>query len=578
MFVTVKNISSLYLLEAIQRKETALGRMTTVGHTIRVVGIDAKVAAETDANAATVYLEPTALRAIVGNSHIIESVYGANDGKKGVVYRVNGSALEQQVHKAIYQVYAQVPRRHDRVAIEDDEFFQNDKVRRIDQARKTFRSGTRLFQSQPERKTPLSSLLTPSSTAIRLVVGPPPPSLPFSALASAQQPSGSAQQPSGSSKQPSGSAQQPSGSAPKQSNGQDPFPGSIPVSLMRSDIKQLYDASNYYVWSWKANGVRFLLVAGTFGGHRLILLVNRARQIFLVPLTVPAMLFDGTILDGELVRTRDGGFVFLVYDAIMTCGVSCGEYAYLIRLQNAGLLIRALGVQNGLFEIRVKPVYGPTQIADMLEHVLPFLDHEIDGLIATAVEPPVQPGQTNTILKHKRDTDHTIDFLVSATAHHDTVQLDLLAAKGGGQGCSLWATTHLHSATGVGERLGLGNELHSATELAAAMNGRIFECRYNAETQQWDPELLRADKTAPNKVSTAWKTWQNVCERLSLLHLFPPDSVDDAVRERLRKWETNNRRWPSAKTAAELKMTTAIPRITVRPAAPVPLEIASQFR
>ena len=38
-------------------------------------------------------------------------------------------------------------------------------------------------------------------------------------------------------------------------------------------------------------------------------------------------------------------------------------------------------------------------------------DHDTDGFMTTAVEPPVQIGQTSTIFKIKRSTDHTIDFL-----------------------------------------------------------------------------------------------------------------------------------------------------------------------
>ena len=57
----------------------------------------------------------------------------------------------------------------------------------------------------------------------------------------------------------------------------------------------------------------------------------------------PDILFDGTVVHGELVPVHGGGYAFIIYDCMMSCGVPCSEYNYLIRLQIAGLLNRDMG-------------------------------------------------------------------------------------------------------------------------------------------------------------------------------------------------------------------------------------------
>jgi hypothetical protein len=490
---------------------------------------------------------------------------------EAVVYELSEPELEHQVIKGVYQAFAQVSRRHDRVALEDDEFFQNDKIRRIDQARKTYRSGTRppFRGSVPEREGPISQLLrpTPPDTAPLVFDLVTDKTHQFASAASASAAPGAAL----------------------------PFPGSIPVSLMQADIKRLYDASAFYVWSWKANGLRVLMVAGTYRGQQLIMLYDRARRIYVVPMAAPALVFDGTILDGELVRQHDGRYAYVVYDAIMTAGVSCGEYNYLVRLQNASFLLESggwadLARSGGPFALTVKPVYSPTQIADVLETVLPSLNYGIDGFIATPVEPPVKMGQADNIFKYKRGTDHTIDFksvvqTPTTLVTPSTVEVDLLAARNLGSGAggvrssggslwAHWATIKLRiedpETEALAKRLG-ANDMSSLLQL---IDNKIVDCRYDPPTETWQIEIIRFDKTAPNKLSTAWKTWQNIRENLTILDLFPERWIPAETRERIRLWEFANPRWPIPIPSLSSSSSSSLPP----PMAPVPLQRAAQFR
>ena len=74
----------------------------------------------------------------------------------------------------------------------------------------------------------------------------------------------------------------------------------------------------------------------------MIVLINRAQQIFSLRVEAPDILFDGTILDGELVQINDGSFCFIAYDCIIANGVQCSEYNYLIRLTVADFVVSTM--------------------------------------------------------------------------------------------------------------------------------------------------------------------------------------------------------------------------------------------
>jgi hypothetical protein len=492
---------------------------------------------------------------------------------------VGVSPLSRRLLDAVEQIYNQTPRRHRRLAIEDDEFFHTDKVHKLEQARKYVRDGTRFFQPIPQRKKPLSTLLQPLPlpTDKRYIFTTNKVPVPL-----------------------------PTAAEPKHM-----FPGSIPVSMMEADIKKVYDGAYFFVWAPKTNGLRFFAVGCNYSGVAYLFLINRSQQIFMVPgIAAPDVLFDGTIFDGELVPTDDGQYSFVAYDCAISCGVPCSEFNYLVRLQIAGLLIETWNkpnnqtttLQSKTVEIktveslsgqaagndvcvlgwRTKRVYSPDNILDMFQIEMESLDHDTDGFMLTAVEPPIQIGQTQTIFKVKRATDHTIDFLANVCGVVDQhVIVDLVAMHNRGLSVTdagvLWATQKYplvelaHAAerlTGRKQPLTYGGDVQAwATRW---LHGRIVECRYNpmkpAESA-WDLEYLRPDKQTPNKIGTAEKTWKNIQENLSLMQIFPVGSLPEALRKQIQEWERRHPSWKVARSKTK--------PITDKPApiftAPVPL-------
>lgn len=353
-----------------------------------------------------------------------------------------------------------------------------------------------------------------------------------------------------------------------------PFPGSLPQSILKSDIPTIYNAHCFYTIAPKTNGIRFLLVACSFFNQKMLLLVDRAQHVYLLKCKCPDIIFDGTILDGELVLLEKGPhkneYCFLVYDSIMVCGVPCSEYNYLIRKLNALTLLESwehslldsLGQtlnnptneniwlhhsldsskrifletsceENSLRHVstspiifRIKHVYEMNQIYEMLTKVIPSLDHEIDGLILTAVEPCVQMFKTNTIFKWKKGNDHTIDFLCNII---QPGVVDLM--------CFCNETKLWYVWTQI------------LTKTTPEMQHSVVECRYLYDTKDrivktsphessgWIIETVRNDKNQPNLKSTVEKTWQNIEENLSLLDLFPKGSLPEETRNQIKNWE-----------------------------------------
>ena len=152
--------------------------------------------------------------------------------------------LYRRILDAVTQIFSQTTKRHRRLAIEDDEFFHADKVQKIEQARKNFRTGTRLNQPVPKRKSPMSTLLKPLTLSTE-------PKLVFKNYL-----------------EPFLDKTMPYS-----------FPGSVPQSLMKNDITKLYDGAYFFVWARKTNGLSWLMVACTYGHEKMLLFINRAQQI-----------------------------------------------------------------------------------------------------------------------------------------------------------------------------------------------------------------------------------------------------------------------------------------------------------
>jgi hypothetical protein len=303
----------------------------------------------------------------------------------------------------------------------------------------------------------------------------------------------------------------------------------IPVSIMKSDIARIHHSSSMYAFASKTNGVRFMFIVKRVYGQLVSFFVNRADQIFVWPYPCLPEIWENTVLDGEMIILNSGEPCFMVYDCWQSMDKIVGQHGYLVRLQVAQHLIATLeDARLGPLSVRVKPVYRANQISILLQ-AIQNADHDTDGLILTRVESPalamtrsnqLHPlrltGKTYSIMKWKPVEEHTIDcfFVQYPNTPHPTLQV-------------------LKDSKIVDFYI---NGVLQTVDIPPGRTWKpwvVYEVRYEKKTKIWTAVRSRKDKCVPNALSTALKTYQNICDSLTILDLFPLGSLSDIHRQML---------------------------------------------
>jgi len=442
------------------------------------------------------------------------------------IYRVFSQELETEIWKGVDKVAEDIAHQCRVMTFHETKFDLAEKTRRSEAQRTTYRIDTRLHQQEPELKAQVN-FLNPQQDSANIHYQ--------KRIAFRELDVGNPQTVADSS-------------AKYEVYRKTPYPfcfrGSLPVSVMKSEIATMYDNRQFLTIAPKNNGLRFFLLAITFFREPMVILMDRSLKLYLVPFSLPAIWFQGTILDGELVSVDDGSYLFVIYDAWIINGVPVAQESYLNRLQIAHMQIEQTNNEDKkndcVFRMRVKPVYAVSQVPDMLMQELCSLDHLLDGLILTAVEPSAPLGRaTNKIYKFKVGQDNTIDCLVQ---HKGGTRLHLLCLVKG-EDYQLWSVIeNLETAQGkpletVCQLLGVETkQCRSWEELAKRLDNQVVECALHGNT--WAVKSVR-EKAEANLLSTAQKTLQNIRENLTLNDLFPPEYVTwpKEQRDRLLEWE-----------------------------------------
>jgi len=255
------------------------------------------------------------------------------------------------------------------------------------------------------------------------------------------------------------------------------FPGPQPVSIERRHFP-LLEKQTYLVCE-KSDGVRHLLASFADG----VFLVNRSFISEPVKIRVP----KDTLLDGELVVTKAGKKVFLVYDAVRVKGTDLVNTPLDARLEAARKLVKGIIKTAGAeFEIRVKTMWPLTSIKDM--PALDSFEYETDGIVMTPVNEPIRTGTHETMFKWKPRDRITIDFAIMSGANL------YVQHKG---------IPFLEAA------------LHKKVDIP---DGSIVECGYG--NLGWFVEKIRTDKTYANNRRTYFRTIINLREAIELKEFY----------------------------------------------------------
>jgi hypothetical protein len=240
-----------------------------------------------------------------------------------------------------------------------------------------------------------------------------------------------------------------------------------------------------YVVCEKTDGIRYMLVCPP--GSKETHLVNRNFQ-------TKSVVFAGfpkdTILDGELVTTKDKRELFVVHDAVRVKGINLMNEPLSVRLGFAITAIRSIiKSKKDAFELKVKTMV-PIENLDILSPLDSF-EYETDGIVMTPVNEPVRMGTHETMFKWKPFNRITVDFMIK-------------------NGNELWVQDR-----GIPY---MEAHLHLQNQRLDIKDGSIVECGYGE--LGWFVEKIRTDKDYPNNRRTYYNTCTNLRENIQFNEFY----------------------------------------------------------
>lgn len=266
------------------------------------------------------------------------------------------------------------------------------------------------------------------------------------------------------------------------------FPGPQPISIERKHFGLL--KKNPYVICEKADGIRHALIAIMYEGKKFCVIIDRSQNIYLLPLNLPKPLFQGTVMDGELVQTKDG-YAFMIYDCLM---IATKSVSHLSLTERISLTIPEIAgimkTSKDPIVVKVKQFWTLNKFDEFKTQLFPY---KTDGIILTPINDPIQTGTHETMFKWKPRDSNTIDFQIQS--------------KLSGNKWGMYVQEH--------GKLIFESELPKCKEYMFEENA-IVECQYIhwEEPRWWRPILIRTDKTHPNNRRTFYNTLKNISENI----------------------------------------------------------------
>jgi mRNA capping enzyme, catalytic domain/mRNA capping enzyme, C-terminal domain len=263
------------------------------------------------------------------------------------------------------------------------------------------------------------------------------------------------------------------------------FPGPQPVSIERRHFP-LLRRQPYFVCE-KTDGTRYMLVCFTAGATKVCAITDRAFKAYYLSLTVPR----DTVLDGELVQTKEGKLWYMVYDSVMVKGEDTRKMPLTERLARAQAVVKGIiKSPKNQMEVRVKEMVPLECIKNMPD--LDSFPYETDGIVLTPVIEPVRVGTHETMFKWKPRDRITIDFSIQ---HWNPTAGWELCVQDKGQFYT-------------------ESSLYPPSTLKGEREGTIVECGYG--DKGWYVVKIRTDKTYPNTRRTYFRTLTNIREDIQL--------------------------------------------------------------
>ena len=285
------------------------------------------------------------------------------------------------------------------------------------------------------------------------------------------------------------------------------FPGGQPVSFVSSHLRSL-TAKDFLVCE-KSDGTRYLMLFADTGTEEapepVVFLIDRNWRVWgFEGMRCPGDAGPDTLIDGELIKSRNGDYKFLIFDLLLYSGKDVTQEPLDRRLGCIEKHVVAKTQQPHMpFPIGLKRFYKPYGIQELLERIIPGQEHGNDGLIFTPLKEPYQSGTWQNLLKWKPAELNSVDFK--------------LAPDG---------LTLLVSCGTADER---GNRPHEAFARLDTPHpelvGQILECTLlNEQDNMWSFQRVRHDKTMANDVQVTKNILASIRDRVDkdeLIKILP---------------------------------------------------------
>jgi len=281
----------------------------------------------------------------------------------------------------------------------------------------------------------------------------------------------------------------------------DYFPGPQPISIEHRHFPVLKGAE--YLVCEKTDGERYMMVACMFEGKKKCVFVNRAFNMFEVPINLKKSVYDGTILDGELYENT-----LMVYDAVWVNGESVWNLNLMKRLEAARSIMKSvIYMKSDQYRLKCKTFHQMREFGKFMDEYLPTVQQKIDGLVFTPVNEPVRIGTHETMFKWKPQEKNTVDFLMKREPSRET--------PGFKPGTPAWRLYVQEKG-----KLFFESELpfNRMEDEPWFEDGAIVECKYVTweEPMWWKPLKRRTDKNYPNNRRTFYRTIVNIKENIQM--------------------------------------------------------------
>ena len=279
------------------------------------------------------------------------------------------------------------------------------------------------------------------------------------------------------------------------------FPGPQPISIEYKHFPIL--KSGDYMVCEKTDGERHMMVAFMYEGIKKCVFVNRAFNMFEVPLRLAKNAYDGTILDGELYENT-----LMVYDALLVNGQTIWNMNLLERLELSKRVLKpVIYMKSDTYRLKLKTFHPMRDFEHFMDVYLPTVEQVIDGLVFTPVNEPIRIGTHETMFKWKPQEKNTVDFLMKREPSRET--------PGFKAGTPAWRLYVQEKG-----KLFFESEIpfNRMDDEPWFEDGAIVECKYITweEPMWWKPIKRRIDKTYPNNRRTFYRTIVNIKENIQM--------------------------------------------------------------